>query len=57
MIPLRDKNPSYSVPVVNYILIAANAAVFFYDLSLGPQIDKFLIGEPSCHSDAISAYF
>ena len=43
MIPLKDKNPSYSVPIVNYILIAANAVVFFYELSLGPQLDKFYI--------------
>ncbi len=41
MIPLKDKNPSYSIPFVNYLLIAANAAVFFYELSLGPGLDAF----------------
>lgn len=41
MIPLKDKNPSHSFPVVNYVLIAANVAVFFYELSLGPHLDAF----------------
>jgi membrane associated rhomboid family serine protease len=30
MIPLRDENPSRRFPFVNYLLIAANVAVFFY---------------------------
>ncbi len=41
MIPLKDKNPSHSFPIVNYGLIAANLAVFFYELSLGPHLDAF----------------
>ncbi len=43
MIPLKDKNPSYGFPVVNYLLIAANAAVFFYELSLGTGLDAFFL--------------
>jgi rhomboid family protein len=43
MIPLKDKNPSYGIPFVNYLLIAANAAVFFYELSLGKGLDSFFI--------------
>ena len=43
MIPLKDKNPSYSFPIINYLLIAANAAVFFYELSLGPALDESFI--------------
>ena len=43
MIPLKDKNPSYTIPYVNYIIIAANAAVFIYQLSLGKQLDDFII--------------
>jgi membrane associated rhomboid family serine protease len=35
MIPLRDKNPTSHVPVMTIILIAVNALVFFYELSLG----------------------
>jgi membrane associated rhomboid family serine protease len=33
-IPLKDINPSRSYPYVNITLIAANVAVFFYELSL-----------------------
>ncbi|HEY9722180.1 MAG TPA: rhomboid family intramembrane serine protease [Oscillatoriaceae cyanobacterium] len=35
MIPLRDENPSYSTPWVNYALIAINVLVFLYEISLG----------------------
>ncbi|MGO9480393.1 MAG: rhomboid family intramembrane serine protease [Candidatus Kryptoniota bacterium] len=43
MIPLKDKNQSYTFPFVNYLLIAANVLVFFYELSLGKQLDGFII--------------
>ncbi len=36
MIPLRDANPSRSVPVVTLALIALNCLVFFYELALPP---------------------
>ena len=36
MIPLRDSIPSRSFPGTTIALIAANAAVFLYQLSLGP---------------------
>ncbi len=42
MIPLRDNVPSRSVPLVNLSLIAANAAIFVYELSLGPRLEPFL---------------
>ncbi len=35
MVPIRDDNPISSTPVVIYALIALNAAVFLYELSLG----------------------
>lgn len=35
MFPIRDSVPSYQTPVVVYLLIAVNAAVFFYQNSLG----------------------
>ena len=41
MIPLRDRNPSYTLPFVNYFLIAANIAVFLFELSLGENLDPF----------------
>lgn len=43
MIPLRDTEPSYSKPYVVMALIAANAAVFFYQLSLPPlALERFV---------------
>ena len=34
MIPLKDDNPSRSVPVVTLLLIAANLAIFAYEVTL-----------------------
>jgi len=46
LIPLRDDNPTVLWPVITVTLIVANAAVFFYELSLlshGPQaLDAFI---------------
>lgn len=38
MIPLRDENPTVLLPLVTVTLIAANAAVFLYELSLDPRL-------------------
>ncbi len=43
MIPLRDDNPTVLWPVVTVALIAANAAVFLYEVSLEPQALEALI--------------
>ncbi len=43
MIPLRDDNPTVLTPVVTVSLILANAAVFFYELSLNPRLLEALI--------------
>ncbi len=43
MIPLRDSEPSHSKPVVTFLLIAANAVAFFYELSLDPFSRNHLI--------------
>lgn len=43
MIPLRDSQPSYSVPTVTIFIIAANAVAFLYELSLDPfSLNYFL---------------
>jgi membrane associated rhomboid family serine protease len=43
MIPLRDLNPAGRLPYVTVGLILVNAALFFYELSLGPQgLETFL---------------
>lgn len=41
MIPLRDRNPTRTVPFVNIALIVANVLVFLYQLSLGPGLEQF----------------
>jgi membrane associated rhomboid family serine protease len=42
MIPLADSIRSRRTPYVNYALIAANVAIFLYELSLGPRLDEFI---------------
>ena len=44
MIPIRDTIPSNRLPVVNYVLIAANLGLFFYEIFLGGNIPTFLHG-------------
>lgn len=44
MIPLRDSNPSRTVPFVNYILIVANVLVFLFTISSGKREANELIG-------------
>jgi membrane associated rhomboid family serine protease len=43
VIPIHDLNPRRSAPVVTVLLIAANALLFFYELSLGQQLEGFLM--------------
>ncbi|HEX8170566.1 MAG TPA: rhomboid family intramembrane serine protease [Thermoanaerobaculia bacterium] len=40
MIPLRDHNPRRTVPFVTYLLVAVNVALFLWELSLGPALDR-----------------
>jgi hypothetical protein len=42
MIPIRDTIPSSRLPVVNYLLVAANLGLFFYEISLGENLLPFL---------------
>lgn len=42
MIPIRDTIPSSRVPIVTYLLIAANLGLFFYEISLGESLPPFL---------------
>ena len=35
MIPIRDDNPTRSLPLVTIVLVVANVLVFVYELSLG----------------------
>ena len=42
MIPFADNQPRKGTPVVTLLLIALNALLFLYELSLGPRLDGFL---------------
>jgi len=41
MIPIRDANPSLRPPIVNYLVIGVCLGVFFYELALGRQLERF----------------
>ena len=43
MIPLKDMTPRRSAPVVTLLLIAANTAVFLYEISLSTHAEDALI--------------
>jgi len=43
MIPLRNRNPSETLPFVTIFLIITNISVFFYQLTLGEKLPVFLI--------------
>jgi membrane associated rhomboid family serine protease len=43
MIPLRDENPSLTVPVVTRLLIAVNAVAFLGELVMGPELRSFIL--------------
>ena len=42
MIPLADNVPSERFPLITYLLIAVNTVVFFFELSLGRALDRFI---------------
>ena len=44
MFPIRDSNPSQTVPVVTILLIVLNSLMWLYEISLGSRIDHLLVG-------------
>jgi membrane associated rhomboid family serine protease len=42
VLPLKDINPSHSFPLVNVSLIVLNFLGFFYELALGPNLERFI---------------
>ena len=42
MFPLRDNNPTRRVPIVTYLLVAINVAVFGYEFMLGQGLPRFV---------------
>jgi hypothetical protein len=56
VIPLKDKNPTHRVPVVNIALIVANTAIFLYEVSLGPRIGQFFLTFGVVPSDIVESF-
>jgi membrane associated rhomboid family serine protease len=42
MLPIRDNVQSKTPPIVTIVLIAINAAVFLFEISLGSRLDEFM---------------
>jgi membrane associated rhomboid family serine protease len=42
MIPIKDDNPTYSVPIITILLIIANIAIFVYQFTLGQEAQAFV---------------
>jgi len=42
-LPLKDMNPTSHKPIVTYSLLAANVAVFLYQLSIGPEVNNAFV--------------
>lgn len=42
MLPIRDDNPTRTFPLITLTLITINFIVFFYELSLGSGLDRFI---------------
>ena len=43
MLPIRDDQPRYSTPFVNYFLIGLNLVIFLFEAALDPQSLNLLI--------------
>ena len=44
MIPLHDDNPTRTIPVITMLLIIACSFTFFWQLSLGPGVQRVIYG-------------
>ncbi len=43
MFPLRDNIPTDTFPIVTLMLIAVNSVIWFYEVSLGANLDNFIL--------------
>jgi membrane associated rhomboid family serine protease len=43
MFPLKDDNPTKIIPLITWMLIAANVLVFLYQVSLGPRSSQLFV--------------
>ena len=56
MIPIRDENPTRRFPFINYVLIAINILVFFWQISLGASSDEVFYRFALIPLDVTSAF-
>ena len=52
MLPIKDDQPSYSVPFVTWFLIALNIVIFFFQWAMGPRAGQAFVmqyGEVPAH--------
>jgi membrane associated rhomboid family serine protease len=56
MLPIRDDAPRSTTPYVTYVLVALNALVFLFEVSLGPQARNGLIFQFGLEPVNITAY-
>ncbi len=54
MIPIRDENPTHSVPIITYLLIALNIIVFIYQTLLGSYNEQFIYQFAMIPNDVIT---
>jgi len=58
MFPIKDDQPRYSTPYVNWFLIVLNILIYFYQSTLGPRAEaqfEMLYGEVPSHLAAFLA--
>jgi len=56
MLPIRDDQPRYSTPWVNYFLIGLNLAIFFFEFALDPQSLEILIRQFGVVPEHLAAF-
>jgi membrane associated rhomboid family serine protease len=44
MIPIHDDNPTRGIPIITMLLIIACSFVFFWQLTLGPEVQRAIYG-------------
>lgn len=54
MIPIRDENPTHSVPIITYLLIGLNIAVFIFQTMLGSYNEQFIYQYAMIPSEVVS---
>lgn len=56
MIPIKDDNPTRTFPIINYVLIVINVAVFLYGVQLPPHAYKAFVIHNATVPMRISAF-